>query len=55
MKEITNWLGINEKLAKIIAWIFIIMVMLIIINAALESVGFPEYQIRYDNIIKIFK
>ncbi len=55
MKEITKWLGINEKLAKVITWILIVMIMLIVINAALESVGFPEYQIRYDNIVKLFK
>ena len=55
MKEFTKWLGINDKLAKIIIWILIAMIMLIIINAALKSVGFPECQITYDNIKNLFK
>lgn len=55
MKEFTKWLGINDKLAKIITWILIAMIMLIIINTALKSVGFPECQITYDNIKNLFK
>lgn len=54
MEEVTKWLGINNKLAKVLAWIFIILVMLIIINAALKSLGFPEYQITYQNIKNLF-
>lgn len=55
MKKFTKWLGINDKLAKVITWILIAMLMLIIINAALKSVGFPEYQITYYNIKNLFK
>ena len=55
MKEITNWLGINNKLAKVIAWILIIMVFIIITNTMLESIGLPNYQINYNNIKNLFK
>ena len=55
MEECTKWLGINNKLAKIITWILIIMIMIIIINTALEGVGFPQYQLTYANIKNLFK
>ena len=50
MKDFIKWLGVNEKIAKIAVWMLIFMVMLIIINAAIESLGFPHYQITYDNL-----
>ena len=50
MKEFIKWLGVNEKVAKVVVWLMIIMVMLIIINASLSSIGFPHYRITYDNI-----
>ncbi len=53
MKDFVKWLGVNEKVAKAIVWLLIIMVMLIIINTALDSVGFPHYQITYKNLKQI--
>lgn len=53
MKDFIKWLGVNEKVAKVAVWLLIIMVFLIIVNAALASLGFPNYQITYDNLIKI--
>lgn len=53
MKDFVKWLGVNEKVAKVVVWIFIIMVMLIIFNTALESTGFPNYKITYDNLRQV--
>ena len=53
MKKFIKWLGVNEKVAKIAVWLLIIMVTLIIVNTALASLGFPNYQITYDNIKNI--
>ena len=53
MKDFIKWLGVNEKVAKVIVWIFIIIVFIITINLLLESVGLPYYRITYDNITKI--
>ena len=53
MKDFVKWLGVNEKIAKVVVWLLIIMVTLIIFNTAMESMGFPYYAITYQNIIKI--
>ena len=53
MKDFIKWLGVNEKVAKVVVWMFIIMVMLITINTALDSIGFPHYQITYENLKQI--
>ena len=53
MKDFVKWLGVNEKIAKVVVWLLIIMVSLIIINTAMESVGFPYYAITYQNLQKI--
>ena len=53
MKDFIKWLGVNEKIAKVVVWFFIFTVMLITINAALRSTGFPNYAISYDNIVKL--
>lgn len=50
MKDFIKWLGVNEKIAKVAVWLLIIMVTLIIVNTALASLGFPNYQITYDNL-----
>ena len=55
MKDFIKWLGVNEKVAKIAVWLLIIMVFLIVLNTALASLGFPNYQITYDNLIKVNK
>ncbi len=53
MKDFIKWLGVNEKIAKVVVWLLIIMVVLIIFNTALSSIGFPNYRITYDNLVKI--
>ena len=53
MKDFCKWLGVNEKVAKLIVWLFIGMSMLIIFNVALESMGLPFYKITVDNLAKI--
>ncbi len=53
MKDFIEWLGVNEKIAKLVVWIFIIFVMLITTNAMLDSIGFPHYQLTYENFKKI--
>ena len=53
MKDFIKWLGVNEKVAKVVVWLLIIMVCLIITNTMLESIGFPSYAITYENITKI--
>lgn len=53
MKDFIKWLGVNEKVAKVVVWLFIIMVFLIVTNTMLESLGFPYYAITYQNLAKI--
>ena len=53
MKDFIKWLGVNEKVAKVVVWIMIIMTMLILTNTMLDSIGFPHYQITYKNIKEI--
>ena len=53
MKDFIKWLGVNEKVAKVAVWMLIFMVFLILTNAMLESLGFPNYQITYDNLKEI--
>lgn len=53
MKDFIEWLGVNEKIAKLVVWILIVLVALIVINAALDSFGAPHYQITYKNLKEI--
>ena len=53
MKDFVKWLGVNEKIAKIVVWIVLIMILLVITNTMLESVGFPNYKITYENLKQI--
>ena len=53
MKDFVKWLGVNEKIAKVVVWLLIIMIFLIVFNTALSSLGIPNYKITYENIIKI--
>ena len=53
MKDFIKWLGVNEKIAKVVVWLLIIMVMLILTNTMLESIGFPYYKITYQNMKKL--
>lgn len=53
MKDFIKWLGVNEKVAKVAVWMLIIMVFLIVINTALNSLGFPHYAITYDNLKEV--
>lgn len=53
MKDFLKWLGVNEKVAKIVVWIMIAMIMLILTNLLLESMGLPFYKITVDNIKRI--
>lgn len=53
MKDFLKWLGVNEKVAKVAIWLFIIMVCLIVVNTALDSLGLPYYKITMDNLVKI--
>ena len=50
MREFIKWLGINEKIAKIAIWIFIFMIFFITTNAMLDSLGFSNYKITYENL-----
>ena len=49
MKDFIKWLGVNEKIAKVVVWLLIIMIMLILTNAALDSMGFSHYKLNYNN------
>lgn len=51
MKDFFEWLGVNEKVAKVVIWIFVIMVMIISTNMLFESIGLPYYKITYDNLV----
>ena len=53
MKDFCKWLGVSDKIAKLVVWLFIGMGMLIIFNTALESFGLPFYKITADNLLKI--
>lgn len=53
MKDFCKWLGVSEKFAKVIVWIFIIMSMLIVFNVAFESMGLPYYKLTVENLSKI--
>lgn len=53
MKEFCKWLGVSEKFAKVVVWIFIIMSFLIVTNVMLESVGLPFYKLTVENLSKI--
>ena len=53
MKEFFKWLGVNEKVAKVAVWMFIIMAFLVMGNQMLESIGFPHYQITIENLERI--
>lgn len=53
MKDFCKWLGVSEKFAKVIVWIFIIMSMLIIFNSAFESMSLPYYKLTVENLSKI--
>jgi len=53
MKDFLKWLGVNEKVAKAIIWIFVIMLFLILTNLMLESIGFPYYKITYENLSNV--
>lgn len=53
MKDFCKWLGVSEKFAKIVIWLFIIMTMLIIFNIAFESMGLPYYKLTIENLSKI--
>lgn len=51
MKDFINWLRNNEKIGKVIVWLFIITIGLIILNITLESLGLPHYKITSSNVI----
>ena len=53
MKEFCKWLGVSEKFAKVVVWIFIIMSMLIVFNVAFESMGLPYYKLTVENLSKV--
>ena len=53
MKEFCKWLGVSEKFAKVVVWIFILMSMLIIFNSAFESMGLPYYKLTVENLSKL--
>lgn len=51
MKDFLKWLGVNEKVAKLIIWIAILMTLLILTNAMLDSFGLPYYKVTYENLV----
>ena len=53
MKEFLKWLGVNEKIAKLVVWLLFIMIFLIIFNTTLESLGLPFYKLTIENLSKI--
>lgn len=53
MKDFCKWLGVNEKIAKIVVWLFIFICMLIMGNTLLESIGLPYYRITAENLSKV--
>ena len=50
MKDFINWLRNNDKIGKVVIWLFIITIGLIIINTALTSLGLPHYVISTNNV-----
>lgn len=50
MKDFCKWLGVSDKIARLIVWLFIGMGMLIVFNTALESFGLPFYKITAENL-----
>ena len=53
MKDFCKWLGVSDKVAKLVVWLFIGMGMLIVFNTALESFGLPYYKLTVDNLSKL--
>ena len=53
MKDFCEWLGVSDKIAKLIIWLFVVMCFLIVTNIMLESVGLPYYKITVENLSKI--
>lgn len=53
MKDFCKWLGVSEKFAKVVVWIFILMSFLIVTNVMLESIGLPFYKLTVENLSKI--
>lgn len=53
MKEFFKWLGVNEKIAKVLVWVLILMAFLIMTNAMLESIGAPYYKLTIENLSNI--
>ena len=53
MKDFLKWLGINERIAKIVIWIFLFMISIITLNAFLNSFGIHNFEFTYDNVSNI--
>ena len=53
MRDFIKWLGVDEKIAKVAVWALIIMVLLIIFNTFLDSIGVPYYKLSAENLSKI--
>jgi len=53
MKDFINWLRNNDKIGKVVIWLFIITIGLIIINTALTSLGLPHYQLNTTKVFNI--
>ena len=53
IKDFCKWLGVSEKIAKLVIWLFIGMCFLIVTNVMLESIGLPYYKITVDNLSKL--
>lgn len=52
MKEFCKWLGVDEKIARVVVWIAIFMMMLVLTNVMLESVGLPFYKLTAEILSK---
>jgi len=53
IKDFCKWLGVSEKIAKLVIWLFIGMCFLIVTNIMLESIGLPYYKITVDNLSRL--
>lgn len=53
MKDFIKWLGVDEKVAKVAVWTLIVMILLIIFNTFLDSIGVPYYKLSAGNLSKI--
>lgn len=53
MKDFVKWLGVNEKVAKIVVWMLIFMGFLIMFNTLLDSLGLPFYKVTVENLSRI--